>query len=246
MRAFIRAINEYAWDDVLTRKEHPTKMIEGKIKNKPRSKWTANEVRSANFNSKASNAIIGFVDPIQFNLISTCSIAFDVWQTLKIQYEGTNQEIVNDAFTLGKVYTDANLVQKVLRSLPDRFEVKVAAIEDAKDLKNLPLDELMGNLETFEGNLKRKKNENSLAFKADMSQPVVANLLDNGSFEERIVHLLENLLKHLNNKKNRSDDLNNDKKMKNKGIKCRECEGYRHIQVEYANTLRKKKSLNAT
>ena len=40
---------------------------------------------------------------------------------------------------------------------------------------------------------------------------------------------------------------NTDVKMKNKGIQCRECDGYGHIQAECANTLKKKKkSFNAT
>ncbi|KAI5668590.1 hypothetical protein M9H77_18443 [Catharanthus roseus] len=33
---------------------------------------------------------------------------------------------------------------------------------------------------------------------------------------------------------------------KGKGIKCRECEGYGHIQSEYVNTLKKNRSINTT
>ena len=49
-------------------------------------------------------------------------------------------------------------------------------------------------------------------------------------------------------KRNRSNEESNSKCfMKNKGIQCRECEGFGHIQAECANTLKKKnKSPNAT
>ncbi|XVF87074.1 hypothetical protein PTKIN_Ptkin18bG0091000 [Pterospermum kingtungense] len=90
-----------------------------------------------------------------------------------LEHETVNQfhyrlkKIVNDSFALGKIYSTPNLVQNVLRSFLDRFRMKVATMEEAKNLETLPLDELMGNLETFEANLKRRKDKNSLAFKAN-------------------------------------------------------------------------------
>lgn len=44
----------------------------------------------------------------------------------------------------------------------------------------------------------------------------------------------------------RSDKKKYKSSLKGKEIQCRECEGFGHIQVECANTLKKNKSLNTT
>ena len=59
-------------------------------------------------------------------------------------------DITNSLKSLGKNYTNSELVQKILRSLPKSWESKVTAIQEAKDLNNLPLDELLGPLMTYE------------------------------------------------------------------------------------------------
>ena len=59
-------------------------------------------------------------------------------------------DIINGLKSLGRVYSNADLVQKILRSLPDKWDPKVTAIQEAKDLNTLPLDELLGSLITHE------------------------------------------------------------------------------------------------
>ena len=54
-------------------------------------------------------------------------------------------DIVNSLKSLGKDYTNSDLVRKILRSLPRNWESKVTAIQEAKDLNKLPLDELLGS-----------------------------------------------------------------------------------------------------
>src|SRR4051794_14413071 len=46
--------------------------------------------------------------------------------------------------------TEEKLVRKILISLPKRFDMKVTAIEEAQDISNMKLDELIGSLQTFE------------------------------------------------------------------------------------------------
>ena len=78
-------------------------------------------------------------------------------------------DIANEAFALGEKISEKKLVRKVLRSLPRRFAYKVTAIEEAKDIQTMKLDELMGSLRTFEMNLdenKGGKKEKSIAFQA--------------------------------------------------------------------------------
>jgi len=58
--------------------------------------------------------------------------------------------ITNELKSLGKTFTTEELVRKILRFLPRSWEAKVTAIQEAKDLKVLSLDELIGNLQTYE------------------------------------------------------------------------------------------------
>ena len=62
--------------------------------------------------------------------------------------------------------SEEKLVRKILRSLPKRFAMKVTAIEEAQDICNMKVDELIGSLQTFEMGLcenVEKKNK-SIAF----------------------------------------------------------------------------------
>jgi len=51
---------------------------------------------------------------------------------------------------LGKSFTTEELVRKILRVLPHSWEAKVTAIQEAKDMKKITLDELIENLQTYE------------------------------------------------------------------------------------------------
>ena len=58
--------------------------------------------------------------------------------------------IVNPLRNLGKVFTDEDLVKKVLRSLTRRWEGKMISLSDCKDLTTYKFDDLIGNLLTHE------------------------------------------------------------------------------------------------
>ena len=60
------------------------------------------------------------------------------------------KDIVNFAFNLGESIVESKIVRKILRSLPERFHAKIIAIEEAKDIDQIPLTELVGNLQTYE------------------------------------------------------------------------------------------------
>jgi len=55
-------------------------------------------------------------------------------------------EVVNSLKGLDKKFEESTIVQKVLRSLPNKFDSKISAIEEAKDLDTLKMDELHGIL----------------------------------------------------------------------------------------------------
>ena len=82
------------------------------------------------------------------------------------------KDIVNSAFNFGETIPEPKIVRKVLRSLPERFHVKITAIEESKDIDKIPLTELVGNLQTYKLGLTRigKKNKSkSIALKAKSS-----------------------------------------------------------------------------
>ena len=60
------------------------------------------------------------------------------------------EELVNAMKGLGEKIEDAFLVQKILRSLPNRFNPKVSAIEELNDLKTMSIDQLLGTLTAYE------------------------------------------------------------------------------------------------
>jgi hypothetical protein len=53
------------------------------------------------------------------------------------------EELVNAMKGLGEKVDDSLLFQKILRSLPNKFNPKVSAIEELNDLKTLSIDQLL-------------------------------------------------------------------------------------------------------
>jgi hypothetical protein len=66
--------------------------------------------------------------------------------------------------SLGDQIEEHRIVKKFLRSLPSKFQAKQTAIEEAQDLDIYPLDELVGNLKTFEMRIKPVKKVKNIAF----------------------------------------------------------------------------------
>ncbi|KAL6338617.1 hypothetical protein AAG906_021332 [Vitis piasezkii] len=80
---------------------------------------------------------------------------------------------VNELEALGKTYTEVEKVMKILRFLPKKWETKVTAIQETKDLTKLSLEELIGSLMTYEIELynhqRVEENEKSIAFMASIN-----------------------------------------------------------------------------
>ncbi|CAM8880240.1 unnamed protein product [Rhodiola kirilowii] len=181
-------------------------------------------------------------------------------------------DLVNEASTLGEALPEEKVVCKILRSLPKRFSIKVTAIEEANNVTTMGWKELIGNLCTYE--LQHltvpEPKVKSVGLKAET---VVDDEFTDGVSEE-LALLTKNfnkLLKKINRKgvgqnslnqsknqdtrtvdfqprERQSDQKENGKSGRTKGIQCMECRGFGHIQAECANTLKKKnsKSLNVS
>jgi hypothetical protein len=72
---------------------------------------------------------------------------------------------------LGEKIEEPSLVQKILRSLPNRFNPKVSAIEELNGLKTLEFDQLLGTLTAYEMRIvKDKPTSIEASFKADKNE----------------------------------------------------------------------------
>jgi hypothetical protein len=65
---------------------------------------------------------------------------------------------------LGETIDDSFLIHKILRSLPDRFNPKVSAIEEIDDLKTMTLDQLFGTLTAYEMRITKGKSTTREAY----------------------------------------------------------------------------------
>ena len=68
------------------------------------------------------------------------------------------EELMNAMKGLGEKIGEAPLVQKILRSLLDKFNRKVSAIEEMNDLKTLSIDQLLGTLTSYEMRIDKDKS----------------------------------------------------------------------------------------
>jgi hypothetical protein len=78
-------------------------------------------------------------------------------------------DLRNSMVSLGKRVSDVKLIKKILRFLPERFRIKVTAIEESKDLDSMKIEELVGSLQTYEYSLTPIKKAKGMAFKATKS-----------------------------------------------------------------------------
>ena len=53
--------------------------------------WNKLEKKTFALNAKAMNALFCALDKNEFNRVSICETAFDIWHTLEITHEGTSR-----------------------------------------------------------------------------------------------------------------------------------------------------------
>ncbi|GAV79545.1 UBN2 domain-containing protein, partial [Cephalotus follicularis] len=64
--------------------------------------------------------------------------------------------IINALQALDKIYSNSEMVRKILRCLPRSWMPKVTAIEEAKNPNVLALEDLLGSLMTHELSMQKK------------------------------------------------------------------------------------------
>ncbi|GAA0164166.1 hypothetical protein LIER_39732 [Lithospermum erythrorhizon] len=122
--------------------------------------------------------------------------------------------------------SNEKLVRKVLRTLPKEFAYKVTAIEEAQDLTTMSVDELIGNLTMLEMSLDdgESNKKKGIALRTSSDEDLVETMnISNNRWKKPV--------KPGNYGVGQSDG--------SKGIQCRDSEGFRHIQVECPNYIKK-------
>jgi hypothetical protein len=88
---------------------------------------------------------------------------------------------------LGDKIEDTFLVEKILRSLLNRFNPKVSTIEELNDLKVLSIDQLLGIVTSYEMRIsKDKTTSRESSFKEDKNEDSEPDVI-----EEKIVRRLK-------------------------------------------------------
>jgi len=113
------------------------------------------------------------------------------------------KDIVNSAFNLGETIFEPEIVRKVLRSLPERFHVKIFVIEESKDIDKIPLTKLVGNLQTYELDLTRigkSGKSKSMALKAKSSDIDESSDNEYSKMKSYITQQFKKFMKNVNTK----------------------------------------------
>ena len=128
----------------------PTKFVDNISIPKTEDECDERDHKLLQANTKAKLTLVCGLDSKEYNRISSCDSAKEIWDKLEVTYEGTNQmkesridmlvhsyelfkmnsdesissmftrftETVNSLKSLGKIYTNSELVRKILRCLP--------------------------------------------------------------------------------------------------------------------------------
>ena len=204
MENYIQSKNMQLW---LIVENGPFKIVKTEgDKEVPKSttEYVDSDLEKLEKNAKAIKLLHCALGPEEYNRVSACKTAKEIWDALRVAHEGTNQvkkaridllvhqyelfkmndgesisdmstrftKLTNELANLGKTYSNEERNRKILRSLPSAWLPKVTAIQEAKDLAETPLEQIMGSLAVHEELLKQHsgndaKKEKSIVLMAD-------------------------------------------------------------------------------
>ena len=228
MTAYLQAMGAEIWDSVETDYVRPMQadgQNNAREVPKPISLFSEAEKNSLNNNNKAKNALFMALSESEFNRVSSCSTAKEVWLKLITTHEGDAkvkesklellttqfetlrmeedetfdeyflrlQHILNASHALGLIYSDYQVICKILRTLPKRFQSRKDVIREAHDLSTMSLETLAGKLRTFEleHSLDAPKPSTSVAFKSSSkaSPPLLDDDFDDDEVEDMFLRV---------------------------------------------------------
>jgi hypothetical protein len=168
-------------------------------------------------------------------------------------------DLRNSMVSLEKMISYVKLIRKILRSLPERFRIKVTTIKKRKDFESMKIEELVGSLQTYEYSLPPVKKVKAVALKASKKNARVSYEEDSDNEEDEVAMLAKNferLMKNDKFKKKFTERLKKAlreyepkeaEKKDSRGPRCFECSDFGHIWADCGNLKQAKgKAYNAT
>jgi len=165
----------------------------------------------------------------------------------------------NSMVSLGTPISDVKLIRKILRSLPERFRIKVTTIEEIKDLEEIKIEELVGSLQTYELSLPRVKKLKTISLKASKKKVEASSEDDSKEDEKAVAMLAKNFRRLMRDdrfkkkfskkvkKAPREAEPEEEEKKDPRGPRCFECLGFGHIRADCGNLKKGKgKAYNVT
>ncbi|XP_070050562.1 structural maintenance of chromosomes protein 3-like [Nicotiana tomentosiformis] len=101
--------------------------------------------------------------------------------------------IINELHSVGEIIQRNKLIRKIFSVLPGSWESKVNAITEAHDLQKLAIDELIGNLKTYE--MKKKKDHKRREPKKEKNLVVKADNNDSSGEDDDMAYLTKRFQK---------------------------------------------------
>ena len=283
MKAFLKSIDERVWNSIEYGWEKPTTPISEWSMSQKEATAFNSKVMNATFNAvsmeefrRISNVEVAHTawkilqtmhdstKVVKINKLSQLTTRFESIRMFEDEsfdeFYAKLNDIVNFAFNLGEIYDRPKIFWKILKSLTEDFRPKVTAITESKDVDSIPVDELVGSLQSYELDLPKTNKSKSIALK----------LVDDNGFDDelsstKITYLAKNFrnfFKNNNNKargrnnaesknfkKNEPIKINNADKLKEKigqsssnslGQQCFGYQRYGHVKSECPTFLRSK------
>ena len=276
MKAFLQAQGEKVWQAIevgwIKPKEALVDQDEATIKAKNFNSRALNYLFSGVTNEDFKKISSTEVAKEAWTILETTYKCTKVIKTMKLQrltssfeeirmeedetfgeFYAKHKDIVNSAFNLGESIAESKIVRKILRSLPKRFHAKITVIEEVKDIDQIPLTGLVGNLQTYEMGLGGKSR--NLALKGIEEEIDDSDDEDESKDEDKDDHEDEDLtfianeiIDLLQFRKKDKDKPPRKSKSSRKGksekpfIQRHKCKGFSHIRIECPNYLMKEKT----
>jgi hypothetical protein len=101
-------------------------------------------------------------------------------------------DLRNSMVSLGKSVSDVKFIRKIIRSLHERFRIKVTTIEESKDLEEMKIEELVESLQTYELSLHPVKKVKTISLKASKKKAKVSSKEDSKKEEDEVAMFAKN------------------------------------------------------
>uniref|UniRef100_A0A2N9HS02 CCHC-type domain-containing protein n=1 Tax=Fagus sylvatica TaxID=28930 RepID=A0A2N9HS02_FAGSY len=206
MIMYIKGQDYHVWRIIANGPHIPTKTVEGATLVKLESEWNEADVRLIELNCKAMSTLYCALDPIEYNRVSGCDSAKEIWDKLEVTYEGTNQvkeskmNMLVHEYELFVMKKDENISE-----MSTRFTNIVNSLKALGKIYTNQENELFGSLMTYELEMNSKVEEEEVKPKKNFALKSSHHDHDNSEEErdeeEEIALMTRNFKKFLKKKK---------------------------------------------